>query len=455
MTFSKALLRFAPSPTGYLHIGNARVALLNVLLAQKLGGEFLLRIDDTDTDRSKDEYTNAIRKDLRWLGIEWQREEQQSLRLDRYAVALERLQASGRAYPCYDTLEELALMRNTALGAGRPPIYDRSALKLSESDRVALEAEGYQPHWRFKLDHEQAISWQDMAHGEVHFEAYNLSDPVLFRADGRALYTFTSVVDDGEMGVSHILRGKDHVSNTATQIQLFEVLGFDVPDFAHLPLLVGTDGKPLSKRWDSLSVKGMRDVIGYEPQALVAFLVALGTSTAAEPIARLQDLIPDFDLAAYGKASSRFDEESLNSLNARQLQFGDVERFSARLADIGASSERMSDFWSTIVGNIRRFPEASDWWRIITQQPDAIEIDAEDVAFCQSAAETLDDSALTSEGYQAWMAALKSSTGRKGKALFMPIRQALTGRSSGPELERLISLMGIASARARLQSSSN
>ena len=437
------LLRFAPSPTGYLHIGNARVALLNALLAQKLGGEFLLRIDDTDTERSREEYATAIREDLQWLGISWQREEVQSLRFERYHTALERLKASGRAYACYDTPEELDLMRKTALGAGRPPIYDRSALRLSEAEWAAYEAEGRRPHWRFKLDHETDIDWQDMARGEVHFEARNLSDPVLYREDGRPLYTITSVVDDGEMGVSHILRGEDHVSNTATQIQLFAALGFDVPEFAHLPLLVGADGKPLSKRWSS---DALRQTCGeYEPEALSAFLVALGTSHAAEPINALADLIASFDIGGYGKASPRFDVDALNALNGRQLQHGDHHHYAEKLRAIGIPDDKIAHFWATISGNISRFSESADWWRIISEAPDDAEMSAEDTEFCRSAAETL------TENYTDWIAGLKKSSGRKGKSLFMPIRQALTGRSGGPELDRLIALMGVKVAKSRLQ----
>ena len=447
MTFSSPLLRFAPSPTGYLHIGNARVALLNALLAQKLGGDFMLRIDDTDTERSKEEYASAIREDLQWLGITWQREEQQSLRFQRYQAALEQLKASGRAYACYDTPEELDLMRKTALGAGRPPIYDRSALRLTTAERAAYEAEGRQPHWRFKLN-DSAIDWTDMARGDVHFDAKNLSDPVLYRADGRPLYTITSVVDDGDFSVSHILRGEDHVSNTATQIQLFEALGFAVPEFAHLPLLVGADGKPLSKRWSSDSLKAM--CADYEPEALGAFLVALGTSLAAEPVESLETLLESFDIAAYGKASPRFDVDALDALNGRQLQHGDHVRFFLRLAELGIPEEKAADFWAVISGNLGKFSEAKDWWRIINEAPDEIAMTAEDTEFCQAAAALITDAVATKEGYQDWMKQLKKTTGRKGKSLFMPIRHGLTGRSGGPELDRLIALMGVEAAQKRL-----
>ena len=447
MTFSSPLLRFAPSPTGYLHIGNARVALLNALLAQKLGGEFMLRIDDTDTERSKEEYSAAIRQDLQWLGITWQREEQQSLRFDRYQAALEQLKASGRVYPCYDTPEELDLMRKTALGAGRPPIYDRSALRLTAAERAAYEAEGRQPHWRFKLE-DSAIDWCDMARGDVHFDAKNLSDPVLYRADGRPLYTITSVVDDSDFSVSHILRGEDHVSNTATQIQLFEALGFAVPEFAHLPLLVGADGKPLSKRWSSDSLQTM--CADYEPEALGAFLLALGTSLAAEPVDDLAQLIAGFDIATYGKASPRFDVDALNALNARQLQHGDGVRFVTRLIDDGIPKEKAAEFWALVSANLGCFAEAQDWWRIVNEAPDDLDRDGEDIAFCQVAAALMDDTVATKEGYQDWMKRLKSTTGRKGKSLFMPIRHGLTGRSGGPELDKIIALMGVKAAQKRL-----
>ena len=448
---TRPLLRFAPSPTGYLHVGNARIALMNAILAQKLGGELMLRIDDTDLERSSEEYTQAIRDDLRWLGLEWQREERQSERLQKYDDALKQLVEAGRAYPCYDTPEELALMRKTALGAGRPPIYDRSALRYSEAQMATFAAEGRTPHWRFRLDHDKEIVWHDLARGEVRFEAQNLSDPVLFRGDGRALYTITSVVDDALMGISHILRGEDHVSNTATQIQLFEALGSDVPQFAHFPLLMGNDGKPLSKRWDSSSVRGLRDVIGYEPEAVASFLIALGTSTAAEPITSIADAVSGFALENYGKASPRFDEESLVHLNSRLLMHLGHDHFCVRLLEMGVPEEKLLEFWQTVGENLRFLHEAADWWQIIVDQPEEILMAAEDEEFCRSIADTLSDEVEQQQGYQAWIDAVKVHSGRKGKALFMPIRQSLTGRSGGPELHRLIALMGADEAKRRLQ----
>ena len=445
------LLRFAPSPTGYLHVGNARVAIMNALLASQLGGAFMLRIDDTDTERSSETYTQAIREDLRWLGLEWQREEKQSQRLKIYQQALQYLIEHGRAYACYDTPEELSLMRKTALGAGRPPIYDRHALSLTEAEKKALESEGRRPHWRFKLDHDQSIEWYDMARAEVKFEAANLSDPVLFREDGRALYTITSVVDDGDMGVSHVLRGEDHVSNTATQIQLFTALGYAVPQFAHLPLLVGADAKPLSKRYASSSVRGLRDSLGLEGESVSAFLVALGTSNAAEPIKTLADLVEGFDLSAYGKASPRFEEEALLSLNARQLQASDLAKVKARLGEMGVGEKQKEGFWAAIRGNIAVLKEAHFWWTIVAQDIAAPEMPAEDVQYCHIAADLVNKNFLKTNGYKAWVAELKQQTGRKGKALFMPLRIALSGVSHGPELDQLLLLMGLEQAKKRLR----
>ena len=445
-----ALLRFAPSPTGYVHIGNGRMALLNVLLARQLGGDFLLRIDDTDTERSEDKYVEALREDLHWLGVGWSREEVQSRRLEKYSEALERLKAGGRAYPCYDSPEELSLMRKAALSAGRPPIYDRSALDLSASDRATLEARGVQPHWRFRLDHDKPILWDDRVRGRVEFQPDTISDPVLFRADGRALYTVTSVVDDAEMGISHVLRGEDHVTNTATQIQLFEALGASVPEFAHLPLLLGADGKPLSKRHGDFSVRGLRG-LGLESESVVSFMVALGTSFAAEPIDGLDDLLEGFDLGHYGKSAPRFEDEALRSLNARQIHSRQVEDVRERLDGLGVPAGDQGRFWATFSGNVGVFPDLADWWQIVDGSPEpGGTFSDEDRAFCGEAAGLMAADVVEPEGYREWIGRVKAATGRKGRGLFMPIRLALSGRGDGPELDQLTGLIGFAKARQRL-----
>src|SRR5687767_7972822 len=286
--------RFAPSPTGRLHVGNVRTALHNWLLAKKHGGRFLLRIDDTDLARSEERFVVAIREDLTWLGLSPDGEERQSARLGIYEAAFERLNAAGRVYPAYETAQELDLKRKVALGRGLPPVYDRAALLLSDAERAAKEAEGIAPHWRFKLDHDAPIEWDDGIRGPQHFEPAQMSDPVVRRADGSWLYMLPSAIDDIAMGVTEVLRGEDHVSNTAVQVQMFSALGAEPPRFAHEALLVGTEGK-LSKRLGSLGCDVLRES-GIEPEAVVALLARLGTSEPVEPIAERAALVDSFDL---------------------------------------------------------------------------------------------------------------------------------------------------------------
>src|SRR6188768_827547 len=309
--------RFAPSPTGLLHVGNLRTALHNWLLARQAGGRFLLRIDDADAARSEERFVEAIREDLAWLGIVADGEERQSARLAVYEEAFARLKAAGRVYPCYETAQELELKRKVQLGRGLPPIYDRAALALSASERAAKEAEGLAPHWRFRLDHGDAIEWLDGVRGPQHFEAAQLSDPVVRRADGSWLYMLPSAVDDVAMGVTDVLRGEDHVSNTALQIQMFTALGAEPPRFAHEALLVGSEGK-LSKRLGSLGCDALREA-GIEPETIVALLARLGTSQPVEPIAERDTLVETFDLASFGRAPARFDEAELARLNAPSI----------------------------------------------------------------------------------------------------------------------------------------
>ena len=329
-------LRFAPSPTGRLHVGNARVALVNWLFARQGGGSFLLRMDDTDAERSTEAFAQGIEEDLTWLGLAWAEFARQSDRTDRYDLAAERLKEAGRLYPCYETPDELSLKRKAQLSAGRPPIYDRAALKLSEADRKALEAEGRRPHWRFKLEH-AAIDWQDLVRGPQHFEGDKLSDPVLIREDGRPLYTLSSVVDDAELEVSHVIRGEDHVANTAVQVQLFQALGARVPGFGHLPLLMDAQGKGLSKRLGSLSLEALRGE-GLEPITINAYLAALGTPDAPEAALTLEDLAASFDIARYGRAAPKFDPSDLDLLNARILHNMPFEAVAERLPGLDAGT---------------------------------------------------------------------------------------------------------------------
>ena len=434
-------VRFAPSPTGLLHVGNARIALVNWLFARHAGGAFLLRLDDTDAERSTAEFAAAIEQDLRWLGLGWDELTRQSDRMDRYDAAAGKLKRAGRLYPCYETPEDLSLKRKLLHGQGRPPIYDRAALELSDTDRAALEAEGRRPHWRFLLE-DTAVEWRDLARGKVHFEPGHLSDPVLVREDGRPLYTMSSVVDDGELGVSHVIRGEDHVANTAVQVQLIEALGFATPAFAHLPLLMGADAKPLSKRLDSLSLRALRED-GLEALAVCGTLAHLGTSRAASGAESLADLAAGFDIAGFGRATPRFDRAELDHLNARvlhHLPFADVRE---RLGIEGADEK----FWNAVRPNLARLADAAEWWRILHGDVRPV---IEDADFCASAASALPPEPWGEDTFKAWTDAVKAQTGAKGKALFMPLRLALTGMDQGPELKILLPLLGRERASSRL-----
>ncbi len=443
--------RFAPSPTGRLHVGNIRTALHNWMLARQAGGTFILRIDDTDAERSREDYVEAIRADLTWLGLGWDREERQSARLDRYEAAFTALRAAGRIYPCYETAQELDVKRKIALGRGLPPIYDRASLKLTEAERAAREAEGIAPHWRFLLDHAEPIVWQDGIRGTQKFDAAQLSDPVIRRADGSWLYMMPSAVDDIDMGVTQVLRGEDHVSNTAVQIQIFTALfgaGFaagegaaqTLPAFAHEALLVGREGK-LSKRLGSLGCDAFRER-DIEPEAIIALLARLGTSQPVEPVADRAVLTASFDLSTFGRAPAKFDEEDLERLNAGIVHQLPFEAVAARLPE-GMDAAG----WRAVRPNLAHLGEAAEWWRLVTGPVMQPEFSAEDKAFLQQAAGALvwDDNpwgALTN--------ALKEATGRKGRALFLPLRQALTGMDHGPDMGELLPLIGEAEARARL-----
>lgn len=441
------ITRFAPSPTGRLHVGNIRTALHNWMLARKAGGQFLLRIDDTDAARSREEYVEAIRADLAWLGLVPDAEERQSSRLDVYARAFDALRDAGRVYPCYETAQELDLKRKVALGRGLPPVYDRAALALSDADRAAKEAEGIAPHWRFLLDHDEPIVWHDGVRGPQKFDPAQLSDPVIRRADGSWLYMLPSAIDDIEMGITNVLRGEDHVSNTAVQIQMFTALfaaGFGaakaLPEFAHEALLVGSEGK-LSKRLGALGCDAMRDK-GIEPDALIALLARLGTSLPVEPIVDRQVLLDSFDLATFGRAPARFDDAELERLNTamvHQLAYDDVaDRLPAGMDKAG---------WHAVQPNLGIVADAHEWWRLVTGPITAPALPDEDRAFVAYAAQLL---AWSDTPWQSLTSALKDATGRKGKALFLPLRQALTGMDHGPDMAELLPLIGEAETRVRL-----
>ncbi|HEY6817478.1 MAG TPA: glutamate--tRNA ligase [Croceibacterium sp.] len=442
--------RFAPSPTGRLHVGNVRTALHNWLLAQKAktsgaGGRFLLRIDDTDTARSEERFVDAIRADLAWLGLEPDGEERQSARLAIYQEAFERQRDAGRIYRANETAQELELKRKVALGRGLPPIYDRAALRLTDAERAAREAEGIAPHWRFRLEHDEPVEWLDGIRGQQHFEPAQLSDPVVRRADGSWLYMLPSAVDDVAMGVTDVLRGEDHVSNTALQIQMFTALGAPVPRFAHEALLVGSEGK-LSKRLGSLGCDALRES-GIEPEAIVALLARLGTSQPVEPIAERQTLVETFDLASFGRAPARFDEAELARLNAAIVHQLPFEQVAPRLPP-GMTAAG----WEAIRPNLATIADAAGWWRVVTGPVDIPAFDDETRAYLVEAARLL---AWSEDPWSALTAVLKQATGRKGKALFLPLRQALTGVDHGPDMHALLPLIGEAEARRRLESAAS
>jgi glutamyl-tRNA synthetase len=443
----RVVTRFAPSPTGRLHVGNIRTALHNWLWAKKNGGRFILRLDDTDVARSSEDFAQAIRADLVWLGLAPDEEDRQSARFGAYEAALDRLAASGRAYPAYESAQELDLKRKVQLGRGRPPVYDRAALALGDAERAALEAEGRRPHWRFKLDHTAPIAWHDLIRGAQQLDPALLSDPVIRRADGSWLYMLPSVVDDVDMEVSHVVRGEDHVTNTGLQLQMFEALGAAPPAFAHAALLTGSEGK-LSKRLGSLGVDAMREE-GIEAPALVAKLARIGTSLPVEPFASPEPLIESFDFATFGRAPARFDLDELAALNARivhQLDFAAVaDRLPAGMAEAD---------WTAIRPNLKKVAEAADWWDILhghVERPAAAE-DRDFLARAADAASALD---WTDAPWAALTRRLKEETGRAGKPLFHPLRLALTGRDSGPEMAALLPLIGRDEAVARLRSAAS
>jgi glutamyl-tRNA synthetase len=435
------ILRFAPSPTGRIHIGNARTAILNWLLAQKTGGQFILRYDDTDTVRSKTEYAESIAVDLDWMGIKPSRVEYQSKRLDKYHAAAEKLKSSGRLYPCYETADELDRKRKRQAAKHLPPVYDRAALKLTGEDRAKLEAEGRKPHWRFKLDHHQ-VEWNDLIRGPVHIDTASQSDPVCVREDGTYLYTFCSVIDDIEFGITHVIRGEDHVANTAVQIEITKGLGGAVPAYGHHSWLVGADGAGLSKRLGSLSISSMRES-GLEAMAVVSIAALLGTADSIHPCVDYKELVDGFDLAKLSRAPARFDEAELNHLNAKLLHMLPWDAVKDRF---GFGSEAL---WLAVRGNLEKLSDANAWHDIIAGKIIPV-VTTEDREFVREAAKSLPAEPWDSTTWKTWTDALKLVSDRKGKQLFMPLRLALTGLDHGPELAALLPLMGRQKALERL-----
>ncbi len=434
--------RFAPSPTGRLHVGNIRAALHNWLWARKNGGRFLLRLDDTDAERSTEDYARSIRDDLAWLGLTPDAESRQSDRFALYERRFEELRAAGHVYPAYETAQELDLKRKVLAGRGLPPIYDRAALALSDAERAALEAEGREAHWRFKLDHATPIAWRDLIRGEQRLDPALLSDPVIRRADGSWLYMLPSVIDDIDMAITHVVRGEDHVTNTGLQLQMFAALGATPPAFAHEALLTGSEGK-LSKRLGSLGCDAFREE-GIEPIALLALLSRIGTSDPVEPMANSLTLMEGFDFARFGRAPARFDMDELKGLNRRTVHMLDYAVVAERLP-VGMNGA----VWTAIRPNLERVTDAADWWAVI-EGPIVVEPSLEDAAYLAEAAVIAGAIEWSADPWHQLTEQLKNSTNRKGKALFLPLRRTLTGRDHGPDMATLLPLIGRERAIERL-----
>ena len=435
-------VRFAPSPTGLLHAGSARTALANFLFARNAGVPFQLRIDDTDVSRGRPEFAEAITHDLAWLGLSWDESFCQTDHLDRYEAAAERLRASGRLYPCFESEDELRVKRERLIKRGKPPIYDRAMLALTPEQRAAAEANGKRPYWRFRLS-DAAVAWDDRVLGARQVKLTAVSDPVLIRADGTPLYTFTSVVDDIATGISTIIRGEDHITNTGIQIDIFEALGGKLPAFAHLPLLTDTDGGKLSKRLDSLTLRSLRND-GIEPVAITSYLARLGTSRDPEPLP-LDRLAESFSFGSFSHSAARFDARQLLALNRRVLHATPFADVAERLPP-GADET----FWNAVRGNLDLLPEARGWWDVVAGEI-VPPVQEDERRFLAAALDALPNEPWPADVWDQWTRAVREATGRKGRTLFMPLRLALTGEDHGPELRALLPLIGRARVAERLR----
>ncbi|KAB2734145.1 glutamate--tRNA ligase [Brucella intermedia] len=444
-------VRFAPSPTGYIHIGNTRTALSNWLFAQKNGGKFILRYDDTDVDRSRDEYAQAIAVDLDWLGVKPDRVEYQSKRFDVYGRAVEKLKQAGLLYACYETADELERRRKLRLARRLPPVYGREGLKLTDEEKAAFQAEGRKPHWRFLLPNFDAdpfntrrteVHWDDLVRGPQTVDLASMSDPVLVREDGTYLYTLPSVVDDIDLGITHIIRGDDHVTNTGVQIAIFEALGAKAPVFGHHNLLTTISGEGLSKRTGALSVGSLREA-GFEPMAVASLAVLIGTSESVSASPNMESLAERFDLASISKSSAKFDPAELDTLNRALLHEMPFLEAKLRLAALGISGDKAEPFWLAVRGNLDRFKDVAHWWAIVDGElPETPDFSEEDRAFLREAFTLLPPAPWDHQTWKIWADSVKAATGRKGKNLFMPLRLALTGQAYGPELADLLVLIG-------------
>jgi len=433
-------LRFAPSPTGNLHVGNVRAALVNWLFVRKHGGTFLLRMDDTDQERSRKEYETGIMEDLRWLGLQWDGDIiRQSERYGRYKEAMQFLIEKGRLYPCYETAEELDFKRKIQAGRGQSPMYDRAALQLTDAQKAAFEAEGRKPHWRFKLN-DETNAWDDLVRGHCEFKGQHMSDPVLVRADGVPLYTFASVIDDSDMDITHIVRGEDHVSNSAVQIQIFEAMSAKVPTFAHMALLTSKGGK-LSKREGGGDIRSLREE-GFLPLAITSYLAHIGTSHAIELADSLESLVAAFDFSHLGRSAAQYDEDELARINTKRIHQLDIAEVKERT---GIALDE--SFWLAIRDNVNALSEINDWISLV-HHPLTPQIS--DVDYLRQAADLLPQGEWDATSWQQFTNAVKESTGRKGKDLFMPLRLALTARHDGPDLNKVFQLLGREKAKKRL-----
>ncbi len=432
------ITRFAPSPTGYLHVGNLRTALFNFLIARKYGGTFILRLDDTDPERSRPEFADAIQEDLEWLGLNWDRLERQSDRLERYEVAADRLRKQKRFYEAFETPTELDLKRRKLLNMGKPPVYDRAALSLSDEARDMLRAERGQGVWRFLLDH-QRVEWKDGILGQTSIDAASVSDPVLIRRDGQVLYTLASAVDDIEMGVTHVVRGSDHVTNTATQIQLIKALAGDPPSFAHHSLLTGPQGEPLSKRLSTLALRDLRDQ-GIEPMALLSQMARLGSSDPVVLRGSIQELTEGFDITGFGAAPTKFDTEDPGRLTARYLGGLSFDAVAQDVAALGVPGHIAERFWVAVRENIGTRQGMGEWWALLRDGAEPL-VDDADRGFVAEAFAMLPEFPFDNGTWGSWTTAVRESTGRKGRRLFMPLRKAVTGRERGPEMAEVMALL--------------
>ena len=442
-------IRFAPSPTGMLHVGNARTALICWLFARNQKGHFLLRVDDTDRERSKDEYEQAIMDGLTWLGLDWDDKANQKDRTERYAEVIEQLKADGRLYACYETPEELGLKRKTQLSRGVPPTYDRAGLSLTTEQIAKYEAEGRTPHWRFKLNH-APIKWHDLIRGDVEFKGEDLSDPVVLREDGRPLYHLCSVIDDVDFDITHVVRGEDHVSNTATHVQMFEAISGEgnVPTFSHLSLIADAEGGKLSKRLGSLSLKEVEENEGLEPMSVVSLMARLGTSDPIEAYTDITPLVESFDFSKFSRNPPKFDTEELYRLNAKILHQTNYDDVKERLDNMGLDALD-ENFWNAVKPNLEKLQDIKEWWQVVND-PVTSSASAEDKDFTTKAAELLPPAPWNENTFNDWVSKIKESTDRKGKTLFMPLRQALTGMDHGPELPILLPLLGPDKVKERL-----